>query len=432
MQDATRIRFDAVIVGAGPAGSACAILLARAGWSVALVERQRFPRHMACGECFSAGNLPLLQTLGVADAFEACAGPELRQLNLLRGTRSVTAELPAADHLRYRWGRAIGREALDTLLLDQARAGGVVVLQPWSVQAILGIAGAWHCELRAVESTSLLRLRAALVIDAQGSWDGLPPARPQRRLARSTNDLFAFKASFRQASLREGVMHVMSMAGGYGGMVVAGGGVTTVACCIRRDRLNDLRGESPGLRAGDAVQAWLQRECMGVRLALQNARRDGPWLASRPLNPGVRLDPRDETFKVGNAAGEVYPLFGDGLNMALQSASLLCSRLLGERPAAAAPIGTLQAEIQRGYAADWRREFLPRLRLASALARLSMQPKCSAALMQLAAIWPGLLTRGARWGGQRQETGGAGRAVMAGRAVVRVFGAGGVSQTGRL
>jgi len=42
-------RFDAVVIGAGPAGSATAILLARLGWSVALVERQRFPRRKVCG-----------------------------------------------------------------------------------------------------------------------------------------------------------------------------------------------------------------------------------------------------------------------------------------------------------------------------------------------------------------------------------------------
>jgi hypothetical protein len=50
-------RFDAVVVGAGPAGSAAAILLARAGWSVALVERQRFPRRKVCGECIAGESL---------------------------------------------------------------------------------------------------------------------------------------------------------------------------------------------------------------------------------------------------------------------------------------------------------------------------------------------------------------------------------------
>ncbi len=52
-----RTEFDVVVVGAGPAGSTVAIELARAGWSVALIERQRFPRRKVCGECIAASNL---------------------------------------------------------------------------------------------------------------------------------------------------------------------------------------------------------------------------------------------------------------------------------------------------------------------------------------------------------------------------------------
>jgi 2-polyprenyl-6-methoxyphenol hydroxylase-like FAD-dependent oxidoreductase len=246
---APRTRFDALIVGAGPAGSAAAILLARAGWAVALVERQPFPRRKVCGECIAASNLPLLATLGVADAISTLAGPPLRQVALHRGDRVVTADLPAAAGAVHRWGRALGRETLDTLLLERARAEGAEVLQPWQVQNFQGAAGAWHVELRAAHSAALRRLRACLVIDAHGSWEDLPSARPQRRLARSGADLFAFKANFSGGALRAGVIDVLALQGGYGGMVLADGGITTLACCIRRDRLLSLRAASPGLRA---------------------------------------------------------------------------------------------------------------------------------------------------------------------------------------
>ncbi|MEO8411175.1 MAG: FAD-dependent oxidoreductase, partial [Propionivibrio sp.] len=43
--------FDVAIIGAGPAGAAAAILLARAGWTVALIEKRAFPRRKVCGEC---------------------------------------------------------------------------------------------------------------------------------------------------------------------------------------------------------------------------------------------------------------------------------------------------------------------------------------------------------------------------------------------
>lgn len=392
--------FDAVVVGAGPAGASVAIQLARAGWSVALVERQRFPRRKVCGECIAASNLPLLEALGIGDALDALAGPALRQVALWHGGSVVTAELPAAEHAGSPWGRALGRETLDGLLLEQARAAGAVVLQPGTVQAILGTAGAWHCEVRLPESAALRRLRATVVVDAHGSWEDLPSDRPRRRLARAGADLFAFKANFSGSTLPEGRIDVLTLDGGYGGMVVADGGMVTLACCVRRDRLSGLRGGAPGLSASDAVEAWLRLQCAGVRQALHGTRRDGPWLASGPLAPGVRLQPGDGLFRVGNAAGEAHPILGEGISMAVQSAALLCAHLLGRHGAAAVPDAAAQAGLQRDYVAAWRREFGPRLRLAAAFAHLAMRPPGAALMMALVRRWPGLLTQGARWGGK--------------------------------
>ena len=393
-------KFDAIVVGAGPAGSTAATLLARAGWAVALVEKQSFPRRKVCGECLAASNLPLLDALGLARAFDARAGAELRRVTLMHGDAEVSAELPAAAHALYPWGRAIARETLDTLLLEQARAAGADVLQPWSVQAIRGVPGAWHCELRAVETAATMRLRGQVVIDAHGSWQELPTGRPQRRLARAAADLFAFKANYTGAALREGVISVLALEGGYGGMVVADGGVATLACCIRRDRLNELRLARPGLRAGAAVEAWLRRECSGVRVALHGALREGPWLASGPIDPGLRIAADDEVFRIGNAAGEAHPILGEGLSMAVQSAVLLCSHLLGEPRLTGAPAAVSHAGLQRRYAADFKRHFAPRLRLAATFAHAAMRPRPSAVLMALVRRWPGLLTQGARWGGK--------------------------------
>ena len=109
-----RTDFDAVIVGAGPAGATAAALLARAGWAVAVVEQQAFPRRKVCGECVAASNLPLLDALGLGAEIDRHAGPELKRVALLRGERCVIAELPPAPGaFGRRWGRAIGRETLE-------------------------------------------------------------------------------------------------------------------------------------------------------------------------------------------------------------------------------------------------------------------------------------------------------------------------------
>ena len=392
--------FDAIIVGAGPAGSTAAILLAQAGWSVALIEKQRFPRRKVCGECIAASNLPLLDALGIGPAFEACAGPELRQVALMRGARQIVANLPAAAHEKYRCGRALGRETLDALLLAQARSVGAEVLQPWSLQAIDGVAGDWHCDVRATDSQAARSLRTPVVIAANGSWESLPSSRSQRRRTRSVSDLFAFKANFRATQLDPGLLPVLAFNGGYGGMVVADGGLTTVACCVGREHLDAWRRVAPGVAAGDVVEAMLKRECAGVRVALQAASREGSWLAAGPIQPGIRVDLDDGLFRIGNAAGEAHPILGEGISMALQSAWLLCSHLLGGARRTQVPGAASQREVAQRYAAQWRHQFEPRLRLAAAFAHIAMRPASAAALMALARGWPGLLTVGARWGGK--------------------------------
>lgn len=60
-----KTKFDVIIIDAGPAGASAATLLAQAGWSVALIEKQIFPRRKVCGECIAASNLPLLDALGI-------------------------------------------------------------------------------------------------------------------------------------------------------------------------------------------------------------------------------------------------------------------------------------------------------------------------------------------------------------------------------
>ncbi len=115
--------YDGIIIGAGPAGSSAAILLARAGWSVALLEAKAFPRRKVCGECIAASNLPLLEVLGVGAEIRRRAGPELRRVALWRGGERISAPLPAHTD-RHPWGYALGRESLDALLLARARSSG--------------------------------------------------------------------------------------------------------------------------------------------------------------------------------------------------------------------------------------------------------------------------------------------------------------------
>ncbi|HVR81592.1 MAG TPA: NAD(P)/FAD-dependent oxidoreductase [Luteimonas sp.] len=398
--------YDAIIVGAGPAGSTAAILLAQAGWSVALIEKQTFPRRKVCGECIAATNLPLLDALGVGAAFDALAGPELRRVGLFVGAHALAAELPPFAASEHAWGRALGREHLDTLLLQRAAALGANIWQPWTVKRMTRDGTRHVCHALDVESGATATLSAPLLITAHGSWEPDPSAEQRSRRPQRSSDLFAFKATFRNAHIEPGLLPVLAFTGGYGGMVLGDHGLTTLAFCIRRDTLRECRTRNPALKAALAAHAHVVESCLGVRRTLANAELEALWLSVGPIQPGIRAPWRDDgTFAIGNVAGEAHPILGEGISMAIQSAWLLCERLLarGDELCGDEPTARAIVEVGRDYAASWRRSFAPRIRLAAVFAHLAMRPDASSIVLPLLHRWPGILTAGARLGAKVRQ-----------------------------
>ena len=113
-----------VVVGGGPAGSAAAISLARAGVDVTLVDKARFPRDKTCGDGLTAGALRLLEDLGL----ESSAVPSWKAVD------DVVVRSPSGHEVTFPLPRGAGayavvarRTELDAALLDVARSAGVKV-----------------------------------------------------------------------------------------------------------------------------------------------------------------------------------------------------------------------------------------------------------------------------------------------------------------
>ena len=395
--------FDVIVIGAGPAGSSAAILLADAGWRVALVEKQAYPRRKVCGECISATNLPILEALGIGNAIEQLGGRPLRQVALVCGARIVRAPLPAFGDPIHPWGLALGREHLDTLLLEQASSRGVALFQPWQVCAIAGAPGNFHCRLRQADGGQERVLAVSLVIDAHGSWE--PPVQQDGRLQaprgarHRPSDLFAFKANFVDAALEPGLLPVLSFPGGYGGMVIGGGASATFAFCIRRDALMQARSQCPGMKPAEAATGWVKQHSSAAAALLGDGARRGRWLGAGPIRPGIHLSGRYEgVFQIGNAAGEAHPIIGEGISMALQSAILLVDTL--GRHGACQADGSAQVRAHAAYTAGWRRHFARRIRLSALYAQLAMRPHLFSSILPAFERNPALLTRFARWCGK--------------------------------
>src|SRR5215207_8639870 len=151
---------SAIGIGAGPAGSVAAILLARAGWSVTLIEQHRFPRDKVCGECLSALGADVLRRLGLFDDVLSRGAVRLDRA-LLHAPSGITVDAPLP---RPMWG--ISRTALDGLLLDAASRAGARVLQPARCEALAGPAP--YNQVRDLVTNRFEKLEADYVLVADG------------------------------------------------------------------------------------------------------------------------------------------------------------------------------------------------------------------------------------------------------------------------
>ena len=367
------MRCDALIIGAGPAGSSAARLLAQAGWSVALVEKAEFPRRKVCGEFISATTLPVLEACGVADIFEAAAGPMVTRVGAYAGEAMLAA--PAERN----WGRALGREHLDVMLRDAAVRAGAVLLQPAEVINLRRTDEGHVCVLN-----EGLEITATTVIAASGSWNSKGPF-VVRHVTAAPSDLFAFKAHFLDSALPPGLMPLLAFPGGYGGLVHSDAGRTSLSCCIRRDALERARARHGG-KAAEAVLAHILETTKGARLALGNAVLHGTFLATGPIHPGIRKRQDDGVFFTGNIAGEAHPVIAEGISMAIQSSGLLAQLLIAGRA--------------EQYAAEWQSRFALRIHAASVFAHLAMNGAGRLAGLVVLRTAPGLLDLGARISGK--------------------------------
>ncbi|UVK46640.1 FAD-dependent monooxygenase [Mesorhizobium sp. AR07] len=383
--------FDAIVIGAGPSGSSAALALRGQGRSVAIIERSEFPRRKVCGEFMSAVNLDLLDRLGAGAAVRAKAGPEVKRVALFASGPGIDAGMPQAAGDAF--GRALGRDVLDGILLDAARNAGAVVLQPW--RAVEITSDGENAAVRITTKDDQTVVVAPVVIAAHGSWEqGRLPTNLPKSI--TPHDLFGFKAHFKGASLAQDLMPLLVFPGGYGGMVWADQDRMSLSCCVRRDLLTRLRENGAALSAGQAVHAHILASCPSVVSVIGGATLDGEWLAAGPIRPGIRPRFADDIFRVGNIAGESHPIIAEGISMALQSSWLLASELArfdrwdrAERIAAGSR-----------YSKAWSKQFATRIRAAAVLARIAVLPHSTAVMKAFVGRFPSSLTIGARLTGK--------------------------------
>jgi flavin-dependent dehydrogenase len=373
--------LDVIVAGAGPAGSIAALLLARAGARVLIVDREAFPREKLCGDTLNPGAVALLASLGLSGGPLARARP-IVGMRVSGPSASVSAEYGGGIR-----GLAITRRELDVWLLDAAvRAGarfesGLVVRRPLVDTSHQGLVRGLVLAARGGHAET--RLPAAAVIAADGRRSVLarhlglradPP--PVRRWA------FGTYATDVPGMASLGEMHVRR--GWYVGLAPLADGRVNI-CLVMPPR-------PVGRTPLDVIRQAVGRDrALAERLA--SARFVAPVHVLGPLAADVRAAGVPGLLLAGDAAGFIDPMTGDGLHLAIEGARLAAVETLR-----AIERGEFQAAV--GRLADARhRVFRRKLRFNRWLRRLVATPAAVDAASAGARLWPGAIRYAIRYAG---------------------------------
>lgn len=362
--------WDIVVVGAGIAGSAAALRLARRGAAVLLVEKSAWPRDKVCGGCINAAALQELENCGVRGL--ETAGRLYTRMHLGCQGREASLGLPA--------GRAVTRRRLDARIAAEAMRAGAEFLP--ATHARLGPVTDRDRSVTLSQGAGSATLKARLVLDCSGLGERLargsgPPA---SRVAAGAYIGAGTVSSGAPAFYRPGAIHMACAAHGYAGLVRAEDDRINIGAAL--DPTWVKRAGGPG----EAVATTLEQAGFPAWPALREAR----WRGTPKLTRSRRRLGAERLFVLGDAAGYVEPFTGEGIGWALADAAAL------EALALAGAARWSSAFIEE-WSAIHRNLLGRRQRVCRAVTRILRHPRLLAGALPLVDRAPGALAPLVRW-----------------------------------
>jgi menaquinone-9 beta-reductase len=306
--------WDVAVIGAGPAGSASAAILADLGYRVILMDRAHFPRPKACAEYMSPGVLDALTDLGMAGCFLR-AGPKTvpgMEIVTPRGAR-LRVDYQSGDQLRTAF--TLPRAVLDAALVGEAARRGVEVWEGFVARSAVVEAGAVR-GVTGMVSGKEVRVSAAVTVIADGGRSVLARSLGVARRPRWPVRLGLVAHYEGEAELQNG----------YGQMHVDTDGYCGVAP-LPQDRFNVamvVTVGAPGAahRSPTEYFDWWIAAHPRLAAVLRRCRRIAPVRGIGPVGARSRRSWAPGALLVGDAATFFDPFTGEGIYRALRGARL--------------------------------------------------------------------------------------------------------------
>jgi flavin-dependent dehydrogenase len=359
-----KTNWDVLIIGGGLAGLTAAIHLSQKKLKVMLIEKSDYPRHKVCGEYISNEILPYLSWLGI----------DISQLNPTRISKfefssadgkNAAAKLPLG-------GFGISRYTLDHFLYQKALADNVSILK----ETVTHIS--FNNDIFTV-MTSGQTLTAKIVLGAFGKRSNIDQVL-NRDFFTKKSPWLAVKAHY-YGNLENDLVALHNFKGGYCGVSKVENDIINI--CYLADYATFKQYKN--------IEDY-QQHVLYKNKHLKSVFENSTLLFDKPLTISqISFDKKqaveNHILMIGDTAGLIHPLCGNGMAMAIHSAKIASELILDFY----ADETVSREKLEKNYQKEWKRHFGKRLFIGRILARILTHKNITNMLVSITASFPGLL-----------------------------------------
>ncbi|MBK5212516.1 MAG: tryptophan 7-halogenase [Flavobacteriaceae bacterium] len=363
---AYKTKWDIIIIGGGLAGLTTALRLVNTNCKVCLIEKNKFPHHKVCGEYVSNEVLPYLNSLGI-DPFSIGAKKISKfEITDVKGF-PLKANLPLG-------GFGISRYAFDNLLFEALKDKIEIIFD--TVEKVTFDENQFLVTTQRKDV-----LNADFVIGAFGKRSNIDSFL-NRKFMQQPSPWLAVKAHY-EYDFPEDTVALHNFNGGYCGLSKTETNAVN-ACYLATFKSFKKYGD---------IETFQNKE-LSKNPFLDTFFKKAKPIFKKPLTISQisfqRKDPvENHIFMLGDSAGSIHPLCGNGMAMAIRSSQIFSELFLK----AFQNKDFDRIKLEKDYSEQWQNEFGGRLRSGRFIQRVLMNPFASKVGFSLAKIIPPLLPK---------------------------------------
>ncbi len=353
-----------VIIGAGLAGLTCAIHLSKLGIQVTIIDKNQFPKHKVCGEYISNEVLPYLKWLG--------ADPSILQPTQINSLFFSSTNGKSVRNNLLLGGFGVSRFALDKYLYDIAIGNGCIFID----SSVLSVK--YNNDEFLIELADNSIIQSPICIGAFGKRSNLDQLL-QRKFILEKSPWLAVKSHY-SGEFPDDLVGLYHFTGGYCGVSKVENNMINI--CYLADYKTFKKYKS--------IEEF-QQNVLSQNLHLKEIFNKVAIVFEKPLTISqisfAKKNPvEDHILMIGDTAGLIHPLCGNGMAMAIHSAKIASEVVFDFFSTVSS-----RDKMEKAYSKEWNHNFKHRLQFGRILASILQRPILTNYLMNIVTIVPSLL-----------------------------------------